>query len=271
MGATDPGRPVPTSEPGRLGRLARRTTVLRGVLAAALVVALALAYLVARGEDVQQAPLVPTDRTGILVLDLSASTSEAAFAQTIEKLANADERVGLIAFSDAAYELLPPGSPGRELLPLLRYFSVVDGKQPLGQTPWDEFRAGTRISEGLRVAGDVLREEGISNGSLLLVSDFEILPDEIQRVAAQVGLLRGEGVEVRLVPLDPTPERRARMDAILGGAAVLREESAEAPVRAPEARSLGAAVPWAFVALAGVLVALLAVNEKLLSRLEVSR
>ena len=32
----------------------------------------------------------------------------------------------------------------------------------------------------------MLREEGISDGSLLLVSDFEILPDEIQRVAAQI-------------------------------------------------------------------------------------
>ena len=271
MAAADLRRPVPASEPGRLGPTVRRTSLLRGALAVALLATLALTVLVARGEDVQQAPLVPSDRTGILVLDLSASTTEAAFAQTIEKLANADERVGLVAFSDAAYELLPPGSPARELLPLLRYFSVLDGKQPTAQNPWDEFRAGTRISEGLRVAGDVLREEGISDGSLLLVSDFEILPDEIQRVAAQIGFLRGEGVEVRLVPLNPTPERRARMDAILGGAAVLREESADAPVRAPEAHSLGAAAPWAFVAIAGLLVALLVLNEGLLPRLEVRR
>jgi len=232
---------------------------------------LALAVFVARGETVRQAPLVPSDKTGILVLDLSASTSEAAFAQTIEQLANADEKVGLIAFSDAAYELVPPGSPGRELLPLLRYFSVVDGKQPPAQTPWDDFRAGTRISEGLHAAGQVLEEEGITDGSLLLVSDFEILPDEILRVAEQVGFLRNQGVEVRLVPLDPTPERRARVDAILGGAAVLREESADAPVRAPEARSLAAAAPWTFVAIAGLLVALLALNEGFLSRLEVRR
>ena len=267
----DLGFALPMSEPGRVARSARRTLVLRGLLAGALLAALVLAVVVARGESVRHAPLVPSDKTGILVLDLSASTSEAAFAQTIEKLANADERVGLIAFSDAAYELVPPGSPGRELLPLLRFFSVVDGKQPPAQTPWDDFRAGTRISEGLRVAGQVLEEEGISDGSLLLVSDFEILPDEILRVAEQVGFLRNQGVEVRLVPLDPTPERQARVDAILGGAAVLREESADAPVRAPEARSLAAAAPWAFVAIAGLLVALLTVNEGLLSRLEVRR
>jgi len=264
-------RAVPTSEPRALRRSARRTLIVRGTLALALLATLALALVVARGEDVRDAPLVPSGKIGILVLDLSASTSESAFAQTIEKLANSDERVGLVAFSDAAYELLPPGSPGRALLPLLRFFAPVDGKQPPSSNPWDEFRAGTRVSEGLRVAGDVLRDEGISDGSLLLVSDFEILPDEIQRVAAQVGFLKSQGVEVRLVPLNPTPERRARVDAILGGAAVLREESAGAPVRAPEARSIAALAPWAFVAVAGFLVALLSLNEGALSRLEVRR
>lgn len=271
MAASDVRHPVPTSDPQALERRARRTLALRAALALGLVTTLALAVFVARGESVRQAPLVPSDKTGIMVLDLSASTSEFVFAQTIEKLANADEKVGLIAFSDAAYELIPPGSPGRELLPLLRYFSVVNGKQPPAQTPWDSFRAGTRISEGLRVAGEVLEEENISDGSLLLVSDFEILPDEILRVAEQVGYLRSLGVEVRLVPLDPTPERRARVDAILGGAAVLREETPDAPVRAPEARSFAALAPWTFVAVAGLLVALLALNEGFLSRLEVRR
>ena len=153
---------LPASEPGLLRHSARRTLVLRSLLGGGLLALLVLAVVVARGEDMRNAPLVPSGKTGILVLDLSASTSEAAFAQTIQKLANADERVGVVAFSDAAYELVPPGSPGRELLPLLRFFTAVDGKQPPAQNPWDEFRAGTRVSEGLRVAGDILREEGIS-------------------------------------------------------------------------------------------------------------
>jgi hypothetical protein len=263
--------PVPASEPGRLGRIGRRTTVVRAALALAILGTLAVAFLVSRGEDVRHAPLVPSGKTGILVLDLSASTTETAFAQTIQQLADADERVGLVAFSDAAYQLMPIGTPGRELLPLLRYFSVVDGRQPVASNPWEEFRAGTRISEGLRVAHDVLLEERVREASIVLVSDFEILPDEIQRVADRVGLLRRDGIEVRLVPLDPSPERRARMDAILGGAAVLRESSAEAPVRAPESRSLAAAAPWAFLAVAALLVGLVAVNEALLSRLEVRR
>jgi hypothetical protein len=131
------------------------------------------------------------------------------------------------------------------------------------------FRQGTRISEGMRAAHEMLRREGVEDGSLVLVSDFEILPDEIQRVAEQVAEVREDGVDVRLVPLDPTPERRARVNAILGGAAVLREEGGDAQVRAPEARSISSALPWAFVGAAALLVGLLAVNERLLPRMEV--
>lgn len=262
---------VPTTEPGRLLRSGRRTAALRGALALALLLALAGAVVVARSEGVQRAPLVPSGKTGIVVLDLSASTSEAAFAQTIEKLADGDERVGLIAFSDTAYELLPIGTPGRELLPVLRYFSTEDGNEPPAEHPWVDFRAGTRVSEGIRLGRETLRREGVDDGSLVLVSDFEILPDEIQRVAEQVALVRGDGIDVRLVPLQPTPERRARIDAILGGAAVLRDRAADAPVRAPEATSLATAVPWAFIGVAALLVLLLALNERLLPRLEVRR
>lgn len=260
---------VPTSEPERLRRAGRRTLALRAALALGLLGTLGAALLVAGGQAVRQAPLVPSGKTGLLVLDLSASTSETAFVQTIENLANADEQVGLVAFSDTAYELLPLGTPGRELLPLLRYFAPVDGRDAPTQNPWDEFRAGTRVSEGLRLARGVLLREGVDDGSIILVSDFEILPDEIERVAEQVAVLRGDGIEVRLVPLDPTPERRARMNAILGGAAVLRESSGDAAVRAPEANTLASAAPWLFVAAAAFLVLLVAANERLLHRLAV--
>lgn len=264
--------PIPTSEPVRYRRARRRALLLRALLAAALVAALAIAFLAARSEDVRAAPLVPEGKTGIVVLDISASTSEAAFAQTIERLTEGGERVGLIAFSDTAYELLPPGTPSRELLPLLRYFlPAEDGSAPPAQNPWDAFRAGTRVSEGLRLAGEVFEREGVVDGSILLISDFEILPDEIDRVARRVAELRAGGIDVRLVPLNPNPDRRARMNAILGRTAILRDEAPDAEVRPPEADSLAALAPWPFVAAALVLTALLAANEGLLARVEVRR
>jgi hypothetical protein len=264
-------RPIPTSEPRRLRRASRRTLVLRIALMLALLGVFALVTGVARSQDVRQAPLVPSGKTGMLVLDLSASVYEGAFAQTIQKLAAADERVGVVACSDSAFELVPPGTPARELLPLLRYFGASSSGGLPPHNPWEQFRAGTQISAGLRVAHAVLLRDHVSNGSIVLVSDFEILPDEIQRLADEVGLLHHDGIQVRLVPLFPTPEKRARMKAILGDSPVLRASSGDAPVEAPEARSFAHAAPWTFVVVAGLLVALLALNEGFLSRLEVRR
>ena len=266
-------RPLPTSEPERLRPLARRTALLRAVLAAALLATLAVAVLVARSVDPRHAPLVPSGTTGMLVLDLSASVYEDAFGQTIRKLARSGERTGVIAFSDAAYELLPPGTPARELLPLLRFFrpkaASATGELPVD--PWKDFRAGTRISEGLRVAHETLRRERTRNGSIVLVSDLEILPDEVVRLSDVAAELREDGIGLRIVPLFPTPAKYARILEIVGESSFLRESAAASPVAAPEGRSLRHALPWAFVLVAGILVALLAANEALLSRLEVRR
>ncbi len=266
--------PIPTSEPARFGRAARRTAVIRAALALALLAVLALAFLVARGTDPRHAPLVPSGTTGMLVLDLSASVYEDAFGQTIRKLVRAGEETGLVAFSDAAYELLPPGSPSRELLPLLRFFrpetANITGALPVD--PWEDFRAGTRISEGLRVAREALVREGAaSRGSIVLVSDLEILPDEVVRLSEQAAELRLAGIRLRIVPLFPTPVKYARIEQIVGGSAFLRESSAASPVAAPEGRSLRYALPWAFVLLGLLLVLLLAANEATLTRLELRR
>lgn len=271
MAPGDARHAIPTGERRRFRRSARGTLALRAGLALALLAALGLTFFAARTEGVQSAPLVAQGSTGMLVLDLSASVYEGAFGQTIQKLAEADEKVGVVAFSDAAYELVPPGTPGRELLPLLRYFEPESTSGALPRNPWEQFRAGTRISEGLALAREVLLERGVDDGSIVLVSDLEILPDEMIRLGDVAALLRGDGIELRIVPLFPTPEKQARIDAILSSAKILRESSDAAPVRAPEASTLGAAAPWLFVAAAALLVGLLAVNESLLARLEVGR
>lgn len=265
--------PVPTTEPERLGHAARRTALLRAALALALAAALVGAVLVARSTDPRHAPLVPSGTTGMLVLDLSASVYEDAFGQTIRKLARSGERTGVIAFSDAAYELLPPGTPARELLPLLRFFrpEPASTSSELPVDPWKDFRAGTRISEGLRVAHETLRREGTTNGSIVLVSDLEILPDEVVRLSEVAAGLRQDGIGLRIVPLFPTPAKYARIRQIVGDSAFLRESSAASPVAAPEGRSLRHALPWAFLLAAAAFVLLLALNEQLLSRLEVRR
>ena len=264
---------IPNSEPARLRRAARKTTFVRAALGLGLLVVCALAFVEARSIDPRRAPLVPSGTTGILVLDLSASVYEDAFGQTIRKLARAGEETGVVAFSDSGYELLPPGTPARELLPLLRFFNpeAASSTATLPVDPWQDFRAGTRISEGLKVAHEALLREGARKGSIVLVSDLEVLPDEVVRLADVAADLRRDGVRLRIVPLFPTPEKYARIKQIVGESSFLRESSPASPVAAPETRSFRYAAPWTFLLIGAVLVMLLAANEGLLARLEPRR
>ena len=200
-------RPIPTSEPADFGRVRRRTTIVRASLALALLAVFALAFLEARSIDPRHAPLVPSGTTGMLVLDLSASVYEDAIGQTIRKLVAQGEETGVVAFSDAGYELLPPGTNSRELLPLLRFFNPETANTTglLPVDPWQDFRAGTRISEGLKVAHEALERERVTKGSIVLVSDLEILPDEVVRLGDVAADLQGAGIRLRIVPLFPTP------------------------------------------------------------------
>lgn len=267
----DPRRGIPASEISRLRDLGRRTKALRLGAAFLLVAALALAFLVARAEHVRNAPLVPAGTTGMLVLDLSSSVYEGALDQTVQKLSETDERIGLVVFSDAAYEMLPPGAPSKELISLLRYFQArPDATLPLN--PWEEFRGGTRMSEGLRVARLALLREGVDSGSILLVSDLEILPDEIARVGEILALIRGDGISIRIVPLFPSLEKRALIEQLVGSDSFLAEPDPEAEaVRAPDERRLATAAPWVFLLAAALLVGLVSANEVALPRLETRR
>jgi hypothetical protein len=264
---------VPTSEARPLRHAARRTLVLRAALALGLAAALTVAFLVARGRDVRHAPLVPSGTTGIVVIDLSASVYESALGDTLERMARAGEEAGLVAFSDVGYELLPPGTPARELVPMLRYLKPGPGEAAaeLPVNPWANFRAGTRISAGLQVAREGLIREGVSDGSIVLISDLEILPDEVERLAGEIARLRTEGMEIRIVPLAPTAEKRALIERLTGPAALLRDPGEAGAVRAPEERRLSGAAPWLFIFIGACIVLLLAGNERALSRLEVGR
>lgn len=216
----------------------------------------------------RNAPLVASGSSGVVVLDLSASVFEGGFEATVRKLVETDERAGLVVFSDAAYELLPPGSSGREFEALLRFFrSTSTGFLP--PNPWERFRAGTRISEGLEAAREALLREG-GPGTIVLLSDLEILPDEIQRLVQVIAELKRDGFDVRIVPLGPREERRELMELLLGGDALLPEPvSGQEAVRAPGEERIFTGLPWAFLLVGIVLVGLLAANERLLSRLEV--
>lgn len=266
------GSGVPTGERRALRRPLRRTVAVRLALALGLLGALAAAFALSRGEDVRAAPLLPGDGTGMVVLDLSLSIGQfERIAETLQRLAREDERAGLVVFSDAAYELLPPGAPGRELESLVRFFTPrTAGRDDYPVNPWElgGFRAGTRISGGLEVAREALVRTGVENGSILLVSDLDVAQDETNLSATLVDLKR-DGIALRLVPLASQPQNRAFFEQLVGRAAFVAEADPEEPLATPEERRLGGTLPWAFLLVAGLVVALLSVNERLLARLEV--
>ena len=168
--------------------------------------------------------------------------------------------------SDSAYELLPPGSPSRELQSLLRFFKARPDATLL-PNPWEGFRGGTRISVGMEFARQSLLRENVTNGSIVLVSDLEILPDEIARLSETLAQIREDGYAIRIVPLFPSDEKRALIEQLVGSGAFLSEPEEEG-IQAPEARQLASAAPWLFLLVAALVVALLAVNERFLPRLE---
>ena len=262
---------IPTGEGRALRRHLRRTALLRAVFALALLGALAYAFVLTRGAEARRASLIPADTTAVLVLDLSASIGDYhRVGDALRRVAREEEDAGLVVFSDGAYELLPPGSPGRELEPFARFFTPGEnGEYPAN--PWDlaGFRGGTSISSGLTTAREALEREGVSRGSILLASDLDVEADS-DRVSEAVIDIRRDGTEIRVIPVGALPRHVAFFERLLGRAGFLAEgDEPETSVATPAERRLGGVLPWGFLAVAALAIALLAANERLLSRLEV--
>ena len=261
-------RGIPNTDVGALRRAARRTTLVRVLMALLLLAALATAVFVARRADTRHAPLLPRGSTGMVVLDASASIDVRGFRRVeaaLQKLARDEDRAGLVMFSDIAYELLPPGTPGRELERFLRLFRPVGGQVPAN--PWTgEFRAGTRISIGLQTAHAALLRDGVEKGVVLLVSDLDAPSTDVQRLGFAIDQMRRDGIELRVIPLFPIAEKEALFEQLIGTGRLLKAPEPTAGVQPPEGAGLQAAAPWLFVLIAVAVAILLALNEGLLAR-----
>jgi hypothetical protein len=260
---------------------ARHTRFLRIGLAAAAAALLAAAVLVALRHDPGEPPLAEPGRTTVLVLDVSSSIDPAQYgriASTLDRAVAEGGRVGVVLFSDLAYELLPPGTPVAELAGLRRFFAplpaaaggaeaVEIGATRFPKPPWGEvFSSGTRISTGLQLAAGMLAREGVSNGKVVLISDlddeYEDLP-VLGRVLADYAEAR---LPLRVVGLGSRDEDERIFRRLVGRSSV---ERAETIARGTPADGVGPREPFP-VALAGlgiVLVLGLALNEHLLARL----
>lgn len=253
---------IPLADAPALRSTARRTLAVRLLLALLCIAAVGAIALLGRHPHTQTIVPLPAGAQTVLVLDLSASISADTFSRiggTLAALSRSGKRLGLVVFSDQAYEAMPPGTPAADLAPFVRYFTLPPQKTPgfapsFPTNPWGAtFTGGTRISAGLDLAHSIA-VEGKRPATVVLVSDLDDDPGDVPRLASVLLAYRRDHVPVRIVGLDPSPDNVALFDKLLSPRPVVTRAPtlAEAP---PHDRT---PFPWDLVALA--LVAALALT-----------
>jgi hypothetical protein len=251
----------------------RRTLAVRVVLAGAALALLGAAAASARHLDVRERGFLPPGSTGVVVLDLSLSIEEKSYPEVqraLRRLISADAPVGLVVFSDVPYELLPPGSPASELRPLLRVLEPSQTGTPLNPW-WQAFRAGTRISSALDLARGMLRRDKVRDGYIVLVSDLETAPDDVEVVSRALRRLRDDKLDVRVIPLAASSDGIDLFQGILGKDAFVGLPTDQAQVDRVLTAHATSPVPTTLLVLGGLLFAVLALHEGLAGRLALPR
>jgi len=253
--------------------VAERTTLVRVGLAVALAATLSGLVLLARTAGSGRAAVLPSGaKTGVVLLDMSASVTGPAFERistVVRGLVAANQSIGLVMFSDVAYELLPPNSPPNALQPFLRFFaprSVTGGTPVFGQSPWSHFSGGTRISSGLVAGARALRKAGVTHGSLLLLSDLNDSQEDTESLVAESIALRKAHIPVRIVSLNASPTNVELFGRLFGENSFIPTQAFRTVSRHHVLPILGSS-PWGLIAVGFVLVGLLAANERYNSRI----
>jgi hypothetical protein len=288
---------IPLFDVRNLTEPVRRTAIVRWLLAAALVATLLGAAWVSRDPGASGVRLAEGGKSGVVVLDMSASIGSARrrLTEPFEYLAATGQDFGLVLFSSVAYEAIPPGTASSELRGYVRalapYPNICVAREftpcPPGQrrvepdspefeqirrgsvTPWAEnFRGGTKISTGLQLARQMLKRHGQENRGALLVSDLDDSLLDLPSLTRELITYKREGIPLRLVALAPFDEDRFFFERMLGKEAFV-DRADLAPPRLVEERNRAAraGIPEGLAGLALLLLMLLAANEHFCGRL----
>jgi VWA domain containing CoxE-like protein len=262
-------RTLPLADAPALWRHADRTRYVRIGLALALLGVFAALAVTAFGLRTRSTSYFTKRGNGIVLLDLSASVDPRAnvrLATFLRTLADSDQRVGLVAFEEQAYELLPPGSRGDGIRPMLRFFG---GAQPLfgPETPWSRaFLGGTSIGAGLHLARQIVERKG--EGSVLLISDLQDASSDIPLLTDEISRLERERIPFHVLPLFPNEPALALFTGLVGRDAFVDEGALQKNARVAEHQGVVAEFPWWLLLLAAALLLGVATNEYVGRRLE---
>ncbi len=236
----------------------RRTRLLWSLLAATLLTTLVVFAVEARAQT-QEAPILSPGADAVVVVDLSGSalSSSKGVAHVLLALTRDPRRhLGLVLFSDSAYEALPPSTPVAGLKGWLDVFVHGD--------PWNypwapSFASGTTISSGLVLARTLVRRDRIPHPHVVLVSDLIDAESDLQRLETVTAQYQREGIDLRVIRVSPGVKPSVGAIAELPNAAFVAKAAdlTVDPSRSPET-DVG---PIVLAVLVGVLGLLAAANE----------
>jgi hypothetical protein len=261
------GMSVPLADASSLDRAARRTRLVRLALATVLIASTVAAFLAAPQSPGRR--FLPADATGIVVLDVSSSVRPETYyriEQTLATIAATQSRLGLVLFSDVSYEAFPPGTPARELRSMLRFFSPATASTKASdqstRSPWDQwFSGGTKISNGLFLAAQMLQQQHVKRSAVILISDLADDPTDLSRLTDAVLLLEQRGVPLEIVGLAPTAANADFFQRLLGTDAVFREAKLPTGSQARGQLEVTGTFALGFALCAALAIVLLALNE----------
>jgi hypothetical protein len=237
---------------------ARRTSAIRLSLAVSLVGCLVAALALSSGSKPASADAAPRGQNVEVVLDVSGSVADISNPQILGALrqiaANA-KRIGLVAFSDSAEEVLPPETPAGELRKLFRFFEPI-GPHRYAPNPWSlRFTGGTTISAGLALAREALQRDDV-RGPVVLVSDAADSVVDSRKLRRELVALARADLSFRLIRLRGSTAGDVAVYRHVFGKGAVREVSAPTPsARVPHSRRFPVALAT-LVVLAAVLLAI---------------
>ena len=278
------GPRLPSTVASELRREHRRTWIVRIGLALLALGFLVAAFVLSRDLKALPTSYFATGSGGIVVLDLSSSVDQqkAQRAQrVIRSMAETEGRIGLVVFSDSAYEMLPPDTRSEELRPILRFFEAPPGgfgrpgfgrrrqSQPTQpaqqpeQSPWSlSFRGGTKISTGLAEARAIVARERNPSLTVLLLSDLDNSGFDSSALLEEVTQYERAGIRLRVVPLFPAAEDRDFFERVVGEDAILERAELVRNTSVKESLTLVGSSPWMLAGVGACLLLLLALNER---------
>jgi hypothetical protein len=176
----------------------RRTWILWAGLSGAFL-ALLLVFVVQARAQSSERPILAPGSDAVVVIDLSGSTRPAsrAIARVLLRLTRDPSRhLGLVVFSDTAYEALPPSTPVDGLQGWLDLFAH-DRPRSYPWTP--SFSSGTKISSGLVLARRMLHRDRVTDPHVVLVSDLVDAAPDLEPLETVVTEYQREGIDLKVV------------------------------------------------------------------------